>query len=295
MEAWHFFNYTVQSPLISLLYTTERWNLAPFPANLAATSSHFSNLSTPNGSIQAWTLPYSPSEQWSTLPEGWTADGPDQNINSDPLTITNTTYICSTPHNNSCLILIEGIGANTIGPTHSSITSLTHGLGFLFALIFATLFTIMGSKNSKLPQPEMAHHEAIRTNYTPAPVARHVSTAPPPHQQQPPPPKRQSTIQQPQEYKGVSPNSLTSEIAHCASLLRELYALDLSIWGMQNCVRDEIPRRQTMERKANALFREIRRMTGEWRASVGSRWSMEDRQAVETIWRAVHEHPETRY
>ena len=85
------------------------------------------------------------------------------------------------------------------------------------------------------------------------------------------------------------------EIAQCSGLLREMYALDLIIWGMENCVPSEVPKREMRKQKANALFAEIRRIVHGWKSATNVRWSNEERQNIEEICRFIDQHDVRRY
>ena len=81
---------------------------------------------------------------------------------------------------------------------------------------------------------------------------------------------------------------MAKEVTQCSDLLRQMYALGLVTWGMGGSVAAEIPQRREEERRANALFAEIRGMVDAWRLGFG--WSAEERQHVEEISRIVNQH-----
>ena len=88
---------------------------------------------------------------------------------------------------------------------------------------------------------------------------------------------------------------MAKEVARCSDLLRQMYALELGIWGMESSIADEVPKRMEMERRANALFAEIRRIVHTWRSTPSVRWSAEERQHIEEIYRFVDQHGTIRY
>jgi hypothetical protein len=95
--------------------------------------------------------------------------------------------------------------------------------------------------------------------------------------------------------RAATPANMAKEVARCSALLRQMYALDLQIWGMGAAVGEDIQRRENMQYRANALFREIRRMVNDWIANPGARWSGEEQQQIEEIWSLVDQHDPTRY
>jgi hypothetical protein len=83
--------------------------------------------------------------------------------------------------------------------------------------------------------------------------------------------------------------SMAGEVAKCSALLREMYALDLVIYGMEENVDDEAPERIRKQTKANAMFVEIRKMVNGWRTNQGA-WSPEERDFIEEICEEVERH-----
>lgn len=92
-----------------------------------------------------------------------------------------------------------------------------------------------------------------------------------------------------------SSQNKAKEVARCAALLREMYSLDLEIWAMEEAHEDDVPEREQKKKKADALFAEIRRIVGSWRASGGWGWEKEEWKCVEDICEVVDQHGTKRY
>jgi hypothetical protein len=102
----------------------------------------------------------------------------------------------------------------------------------------------------------------------------------------PPPP----VIEEPAPVQGPTKANMAGEVAKCSALLREMYALDLVIYGMEMNVDDDVPDRIAKEKKANAMFIEIRRMVNIWRSASGALWKPEERLYIEEICGIVEKH-----
>jgi len=74
-----------------------------------------------------------------------------------------------------------------------------------------------------------------------------------------------------------------------------MYSLDLEIWAMEEAHEDDVPEREQKKKKADALFAEIRRIVGSWRASGGWGWEKEEWRCVEDICEVVDQHGTRRY
>ncbi|KAH0537283.1 hypothetical protein FGG08_005908 [Glutinoglossum americanum] len=281
MEAWKFLDYSSFSPVFALGFTTERWGLERFPPNLVAISGYWKNIKGSNNTVESWTLPYqcssesSPNYDYHYLYDGYYSN------NQGSTNVSASANICTEPQpcpDSGCIILIEGIGKTTIGPANSGIIGLSHAISFILVIIITTTI-IMGCDFSKLIPPE-------------EPPPRPSRPAPEHLRQYLNPPQRQE-----QTYAGqaVTPANMAREVARCSALLRQMYALDLQIWGMEGCIPEEVPRREEMKRRANALFAEIRRMITGWRSSPDAGWSAEERQQIEEICRVVDQHDARRY
>ena len=94
--------------------------------------------------------------------------------------------------------------------------------------------------------------------------------------------------------QAVISSKVASEVAHCSTLVRQMYGLDLEIYGLGSVVDAEIEVRETKKRKADALFTEIRRIALIWRANPG-RFSDAEREYVDEISQFVDKHEDRLY
>jgi hypothetical protein len=281
MEAWKFVDYYSLSPVFALSLTTERWGLEPFPGNLAAITGYWQDIQGSNNTVEpAWTLPYSCSSSDSSSSYYYTyGDWVNGYFGGQPSgpNISASANICPEPQpcaDSGCIILIEGILETTTGPANSSIVGLAHGISSLLAITI-TIAIIMGSCFST-PNP---------------PVKPQVQLGPANLRVYNPPPQREQTYAE----RAATAANTAKEIARCSDLLRQMYALDLNIWGMEGNIPAEHAEREENMRRANALFAEIRRVVHTWRARPTAKWSAEERQHIEEICRFVDKHDARRY
>lgn len=285
MEAWKFINYTSLSPLLALTFTTERWGLDPFPGNLVAISGTWEELKESNKtSEEAWTLPnLCPINNNSDIYfkyKNWIQH--NRNARHDKVgSISPSSEICPKPQpcaDSGCLILVEGVGKNTTGPANSDIVRLTLGIsGLVVIAITVAILAIMGCCWSRwcdmLESPPPPNPLNIRD------LGQYVN----------PPRPRGGTY----EIQTAAPTNMAKEVARCSDLLRQMYALELVIWGMEGAVAAEAPQRREKERMVNALFAEVRGMLAMWK--LGSGWSVEEEQHIEEIYKTVARHRARRY
>lgn len=311
MEAWKFVNHSDISPLFALSFTTEEWGLEPFPGNLLAIPGYWQDIilsknssSTNNNNnnktslIPAWTVPNLCSN--SKLEQDplsfyhrWIADY-GYNSNRGPDSIR---YISAESANlfcqpgqlqpcapSGCLILLEGIGKNTTGPAHSSIVVLSHGISFFFAFtITIAIIIIMGCLSSSLSAPK-------QPTITPVHLGQYLN---------PPSGTTASGAKKQQDYAEIAATkaNVSKEVARCSGLLRQMYALELIVWGMGENVADEMPKMEEMKRRANAIFTEIRSMVYTWMSTTGTAtgWSAEEEEYVVEIFKYIDQHGAKRY
>jgi hypothetical protein len=280
MEAWKWLNYSSESPVYSLSLTTTRWGLEGFPGNLVATTGWLNNIRksvivNKSAEVRIYTLPYTCP---GYMVNGHSFDASLQNYNNEykrqyPYLVTNSldvtsTDICETPCADSrCVILIEGIGSTRTGLSQTDIVALSHGLSFFFSLGF-TIVIIMSflrfKKRSTVSKP-----------------------APPPGYTAPFQPTGKKYAEEVAEQARSA-----KEIKACADLLRELYSLDLAIWGQENSV-DPSSRQRDMFR-ANALFIEICRIVQSWQMDE-KRWSSGEKRHIEEMASFLDRHDRKRY
>jgi hypothetical protein len=294
MEAWKFINYSNLSPVLALSITAERWELGPFPCNLVATTKYWQDIeSTDNTLWPVWTSPYgclgSDNDSFLDCDYYDPYDGSSVcDYNDDDgcvISLSASASICAKPQPCGCLILIEGILKNTTGPANSSIVPLSHGITFLFIIALTIATLAMGCISSILEGPTpLPPASQARLNKE---VRKYIN---------PPPPSRphQARVQTYAEKKATATNKAL-EVAQASELLREMYTLDLAIWGMEESVDDTMSEREEMERKANALFAEIRRRVHAWRSRTDDKWLAEERVIIENICEFVDNYNAERY
>jgi hypothetical protein len=80
----------------------------------------------------------------------------------------------------------------------------------------------------------------------------------------------------------------SKEVEHCVELFRKMYQLDVSNWGLEDSVDpNDVSLRISQQRKANALFEEIKRIVQTWRMGPRSRWSDEEYDQIQSIYCTV--------
>jgi len=137
--------------VVALNITTERWHLRPFPDNLIAI----------DGYLTDWN---------GTLPKNITDTGGDYVYRCGDT-------FCAVPaapggcHDPTCAILVEGVGATSVGPAHSSIVGLTHGLVVLLILVVAAAATAMGCHSSAPRDSDGRAKSRNQANYPSAVMA----------------------------------------------------------------------------------------------------------------------------
>ena len=89
---------------------------------------------------------------------------------------------------------------------------------------------------------------------------------------------------------------MAKEAARCSALLRQMYALELNIWAMGENIADDMPERQGLKRRANAIFTEIREIVSSWRSVTAmAGWSIEEEKFVREICNYIDERGTKRY
>lgn len=280
MEAWKFVDYSSLSPVFALSLTTERWGLEPFPGNLVAIRDYWKHIQTSKKTVQAFTLPYTCSDR----PSDFSVDTDLDLINSGAYSYNISTNISASAdicteyqscEDSHCLVLIEGIGKTTTGPANSNIVGLAHGISFLLVITTIIAF-IMGCWSSKLSVEDTPPLPATKVSQN-AFGGRYN-----------PPPRQQNEGNERYAEQAATSANMAKEIARCSDLLRQMYKLDLQIWGMENCVAQEIPPREDMKRRANALLAEVSRIVRNWKSTSSSaKWSDEERQHIKEICRVM--------
>ncbi|KAK3311888.1 hypothetical protein B0H66DRAFT_644842 [Apodospora peruviana] len=262
MEAWKtgdpaFLNH----PVAALSATALRWGLEPFPHNLVT-----------DNDLEPW-----------------------PNNTYYPCTYDND-QLCSEPlncQNISCLIVVENSGLTTTGPANSNIVNLAHGIVTL-VVILATIAAAMclelfKPRERPPPPPEPAPprvrvpdpqpradrlDERIGYGYTRQvrPVDRHAELY-------------------------TSHGDKSKEIARVTGLLREMFALDLSIWSMKGStvLEKDLQEVEMMKQKSNAIFRDLRNIVQEWNDEEVVSWTDNEKAQVHQIREVVLGFPANRY
>lgn len=291
------------SPIFALSITAEEWGLKEFPPNLL-------------GIEGTWTAPENTPGSPSSTPNqtillAWNKDRHPR----DNQIILNATEILqcertTLPPWDTCYWIIEDIGHNitTVGPLHSDLVSLTCCLSTLLSIFLASL--IMGCLVSiperRRPQPDDGDDDlnrAINQNYNP-PAPENPQ---PPSQRPSPSPRRNvGKIEQ-----ALVQSNTTRDIRRCTALLRELYSLDLEIWGSEGATfenPEEGKRRMAaMKKRASDIFDEVRRIVEALQLQSGSNavaarvgdeeeiglddmtWTERERECLVEIFRIIEE------
>lgn len=290
MEEWKFIDFTNYSSPYALSFTAERWGLEPFPGNLVAAEGYWdpaTGLNNTGGSV--WSLPYTCADSASSFFErSYTGDNDIHGLINQTRPLSPSDTLCSEPtrcSQDGCILLIEGIGRATTGPLDSDIIGLSYGLTFLFALF--SIIAIMGccaSTETYHPPDEPDPPSRLAGQFSqPSPniVLREYYNPPP----------------QPQQlYPSLSlSRDNRREVVECAGLLRQLYTLDLEIWGMEKCIAEDMPQKEGYCRQANDVFSQIKTMVNAWPRDADFGWNREEKTIIEEIRHAVNCYPAQRY
>lgn len=108
----------------------------------------------------------------------------------------------------------------------------------------------------------------------------------------PPPPGQQPRQVPPPIYPlGYEEDEQTStakarSIARCSDLLRQKYELDIKI---STCGAGEESKRRQLQRKSDAIFREVCKSVDHWRSSSRIKWTREEWNQLKEVFRIVDE------
>jgi hypothetical protein len=317
MDIWKFFDYNEAPFLLSLSLTAWQWGLEEFPGNTVGILGSWHNIqSSRNGVEAASPLPYSYCDSNNNTPSIATyndiVNGYSQSYGDSSYLIQNITSssnICQNPLpcatddcvclNLGCRILIEGIGQSTAGPSRLSISSLALGISFILAATIAVLI-ILGS-NFSAPAPPSNGLTANDINQYYTPPDRPSSTEE----------NTQKTNEEGTERKRMKlptwrfkraepgdeataeiaePVNMAKEVARATTLLREMYTLDIHIYGLRNAVQSDVKQREEEKLKVNALFAELCRTVHSWDCMPDSNWEPEEREHIRRIREQVGKH-----
>jgi hypothetical protein len=318
MDAWKSVGYSGLSPIFALSYTTEQWGFQPFPSNLVAIPGYLKDVASWNNTVlQAWNLPdncstgvledhtsnntnyyYPYPDYYIYIEYSDDEDGEDDENDKQILAdsrfwngtneISSPSDICTSIQScasSECLILIEGIGRTTTGPAKSSIVALSHGVSFLLSISLTVAIMGCFSSRFKVPQPvqQQLHPDSLNGLYNPPPDGRRRQE------------RRLAESSDPINQRAINNENLSGEIARCSDLFRQMYKLDLEIWGMKDVVPSDIPKREKKKLQSNALFNEIQTMVHGWVTIPEFGWSPQQRNEIREICRVVDQYDSRRY
>jgi len=286
MEEWKFIDRDSEifkDPAAALNLTTERWLLQPFPDGLVASTG-----------------------SWNASDDRIRDDFQLQ-LDLDVLYPCRGS-LCSSKRrcqsvDDRCFVPVEGIGATTVGPAHSGIVALTHGVVFLLVIII-TLAVVMGCFSSKPFQdddsastvrPVPTHTYPIRQPARPSVLEQDHQLA----QYYARPPREPA--QRPVEVDWVCPApgseaEKSRHIARLTTLLRDMYALDLEAWSMEGVAQREADKKELLRVRTEAerIFGEVAYVVGQWQGAAAERrtgaWTAEEARVIDAIFAAVSEH-----
>jgi hypothetical protein len=312
MEAWkHIPHFETVQPVFALSITTERWGFERFPPNIIVTPADWNTAVHSNSTTQAWTQPYSCHHSISNS-STYNVTSYDleynhykdtlANVSSDHagglhyandrpsldhniIAISQNLNICTKPQAcplSECQILIPGALKKRIGAKGANIVPLAHGISAFFSilvLVIMGVFSFLGRRKAKANTEK--EYPKARPKVVPVAETRgpHYNPRRPVDGQRPIPPPTQAPTK----------INMANEVAKCSALLREMYALDLIIYGMEKNVDEEAPERIQKQIKANAIFAEIGRMVNGWKATDGAGWKPQEREFIEEICKVVKE------
>ncbi|KAF1808248.1 hypothetical protein P152DRAFT_485607 [Eremomyces bilateralis CBS 781.70] len=274
------------SPLFALSITAARWGLEPFPANLVAIQGRV-NTSITNSVVEAWTLPYScgglplsglEGQQYYNY-SSYYQEPPSPPYRSN-ISLTN---ICDAPQAcpaSDCRIVVEGAGRTQVDTIRTSIISLVHGISASISVLGTFGLFMMFEALTKL-RPKKKKGGLSGADLEPFYNAPYGQNAEGNRAQPPPPPLYPPG----HEEDGKAAAAKAKGIARCADLLRRKYELDMEIWGSR---RGEETRRAQLQRKSDAIFREIWRSVQGMRAS--NNWTREEWDSLEEISNTLDAH-----
>jgi len=84
------------------------------------------------------------------------------------------------------------------------------------------------------------------------------------------------------------------EIARCSKLLRQMYTMDLRIWGMETVDGGDVLLREELKRRANALCAEVHKVVAAW-GDQHDKWTPEEKMQIREIHSVLGRFSQNRY
>jgi len=285
MEEWRFLDSDsniFQNPTAALNLTTERWLLQPFPDGLVASTG------TWDASNETTRVSFQHQLDLGVTYQCWG-------------------FVCSDTRScrsvdDPCFVPVEGIGTTTVGPAHSNIVALTHGIVSLLVSII-TLAVVMGClcwKSDASDITEPARHSSRDTNNR-RHSARHSALEQDRKiaRQYARPVREPAQCAVEVDWVCAAPASeaeKTKHIARLTALLREMYALDIQAWSMEGVAQREADKENLLRVRAEAerVFGEVAFVAGQWQAVAAKRrrgaWTAEEAKVIDAICTMITEY-----
>jgi hypothetical protein len=286
MQAWKSFdNFDRISPVSALSLTTKEWGVDRFPSNLVGINGTLAAARQENRSIPvSYDDPY------------WWSYGRTYGSRPSSFVLPVDAKSCEEEPVDGCWIVIEFIGKTTAGNTGSPISPLSAGIAFFLALLSSLIITAMGQEQTRV---QGAQHHRRRPDPLDAHVQQHYNAPLPTQQQQ----NRRANNNNGGGGGGgrgrtgdtavSSDSNIQREIQRCATLLRQMYALDLEIWGTDGGMLD-IVSRDEKRRRSDAIFDEVRRIGYSWVGNSGIAWTQDEHRVIQEICVAIRDSPRMR-
>ncbi|KAK4447405.1 hypothetical protein QBC34DRAFT_382362 [Podospora aff. communis PSN243] len=84
----------------------------------------------------------------------------------------------------------------------------------------------------------------------------------------------------------------TTDIPECARLLRQMYALELLLWGSAERWTKDPAQKDRLVAQSSALMAEVKRIVRGWEENRAVRWAAEERVIVDEIYEVVRAYGE---
>jgi hypothetical protein len=168
---------------------------------------------------------------------------------------------------------INGVGATHIGPAHSDIVGVVHGISLIVSIIaMVSIFVILDRiTNGRKAKPAAGLDDRhIKGGYNPPFQAIGRKT---------PTPIIHTTGHR--DAKKTDAEK-AKWITACSDLLRQKYNLQLQIWACR-----EQHEKERLQRKSDAMHCEIWSTVNHWKSLDSSTWTDEELHQIDEIWNAI--------